>query len=171
MFVERSSRHQETHAKKHILLVSPLSTISWNCLGPRFWIPTKGILSDPKVDWPCQDFNQGSTYSPHTSQNCSFSCNCHQNTNSYIWAEDVEEFAGSIQASWKKQMDKMPIYGNNLRDEPQTPYIYSISFCIHNCKMVIIAFNNATLSFNILLIYVWSFMSSLNKSSHVGISA
>ena len=48
MFVERSSRHQETHGKNR-KLVSPL------------FITFKGILSHPKGDWPCQDFAQGST--------------------------------------------------------------------------------------------------------------
>ena len=43
MFVERNSRHQETHAKEALYLVSPLSITSWNFLGPGFWIPTKGI--------------------------------------------------------------------------------------------------------------------------------
>ena len=47
--------------KKALNLVSPLSTTSWNFWGPGFWIPTKGTLSHPKVDWPCQDFTQGST--------------------------------------------------------------------------------------------------------------
>ena len=50
MFVEGSSRHQETHAKNSPNLVIPLSISS-----------TKGILCHPKVDWPCQDFTQGST--------------------------------------------------------------------------------------------------------------
>ena len=57
LFVERSSRHQETHAKKASNLVSCLS----NFWGPGFCIHNKGILSHPKVDWPCQDFTQGST--------------------------------------------------------------------------------------------------------------
>ena len=40
IFVEISSRHQETHAKKAPNLVSPLSVTSQNCWGPGFWIPT-----------------------------------------------------------------------------------------------------------------------------------
>ena len=61
MFVERSSRHQEAHAKRALNLVSALNFTSQNFYGPGFWIPTKGILSHSKVDWPCQDFTQGST--------------------------------------------------------------------------------------------------------------
>ena len=34
MFVERSSRHQETHAKNALYLVSPLSVTSQNFGGP-----------------------------------------------------------------------------------------------------------------------------------------
>ena len=61
MFVERSSRHKETHAKKALNLISPLSITSWNFREPGFWIPTKGVLSHPKVDWPCQNLTLGST--------------------------------------------------------------------------------------------------------------
>ena len=61
MFVEWSSRHQETHAKKALNLVCAWDFTSWNFWGPWFWIPTKGISSHLKVDWPCQNFNQGST--------------------------------------------------------------------------------------------------------------
>ena len=48
MFVERSSRHRETHAKKALKLVSPLSV-------------TSQTFCHPTVDWPCQDFTKGST--------------------------------------------------------------------------------------------------------------
>ena len=47
--------------KKALNLVSPLSVTSQNFWGPGFWISTKGIWSHPIVDWPCQDFTQGST--------------------------------------------------------------------------------------------------------------
>ena len=54
--------------KTALKLVSPLSITSWNFWEPGFWIPTKGILSHPKVDWPCQDFTQGSTREQPTVQ-------------------------------------------------------------------------------------------------------
>ena len=38
-------------------LVSPVSITSLIFLRPGFWIPIKDILSQPKVDWPCQDFS------------------------------------------------------------------------------------------------------------------
>ena len=46
------------HMQKALNLVSPLSITSWNFWEPVFWIPTKGILSHPKVDWPCQYFTR-----------------------------------------------------------------------------------------------------------------
>ena len=55
MFVEINSRHQEAQAKK------ALSVTSKNFWESGFWISTKGILSHPIVDWPCQDFTQEST--------------------------------------------------------------------------------------------------------------
>ena len=41
MFVEWSSRHRETHGKKALNLVSPLSITSPIFWGPWFWIPTR----------------------------------------------------------------------------------------------------------------------------------
>ena len=43
MFAEKNPRHQETHAKKTLKLVSLCSIPSWNFGGPGFWIHTKGI--------------------------------------------------------------------------------------------------------------------------------
>ena len=61
MFVERNSRNQETQAKKALNLVSSLSVTSQNFWGPGFGISTTGIENHPIVDWPCQNFTQGST--------------------------------------------------------------------------------------------------------------
>ena len=47
--------------KKALNLISPLPITSWIFWGPGFWIPSKGIISRPNVDWPCSDFTQGST--------------------------------------------------------------------------------------------------------------
>ena len=47
MFVERISRHQKTHAKKALQLVSPCSIPSRNFWGPGFWILTKGYPKSP----------------------------------------------------------------------------------------------------------------------------
>ena len=52
---------KENKWKKALNLLSDLQITSWNFWGTEFWIPTKGILSKPKVDWPCQNCTQGST--------------------------------------------------------------------------------------------------------------
>ena len=59
MFVERSLRHQETHAKNTKSSKSFLYHVL-EFFRPGFWIPTKGILSHTKMDWTCPDFTQGS---------------------------------------------------------------------------------------------------------------
>ena len=59
--MKRISRHRKTLAKKNLKLYSPFSITSWNFWGPGLWIPTKGVLYHPNMDWPCQDFTQGST--------------------------------------------------------------------------------------------------------------
>ena len=43
MFVEWSSRPEETNEIKTLNLVVALDFISQNFFGPGFWIPTKGI--------------------------------------------------------------------------------------------------------------------------------
>ena len=76
MFVEKSSRHQEAHAKRAWNLVSALNFTSQNFWGPGFWIPTKVILSHPKVDWPCQNFKYGPTRKQPNVQPQAMSCPC-----------------------------------------------------------------------------------------------
>ena len=46
--------------KKHCIF-SLLSITFWNFWGAGLCIVTKSILSHSHVDWPCQDFSQGST--------------------------------------------------------------------------------------------------------------
>ena len=60
MFVERSSRHQETHTKIALNLVIPLTITSWNFSEPGFWILTKGVISQPIIlGWPYPNFVVG----------------------------------------------------------------------------------------------------------------
>ena len=59
-YVEIISRHQETLVNKALKLGSPCSIPSRNFQEPGFWIHIKGVISHPNVDWPCQDFTQGS---------------------------------------------------------------------------------------------------------------
>ena len=55
MFVERSSRHQDAHAKKALKLESPLSITSWKFSEPGFRILTKGVIRQPKLEGPCSN--------------------------------------------------------------------------------------------------------------------
>ena len=61
MFVAWSPRHEEAHAIKALNLESALDFTLKELWRPGLWIPTNGIKSHCKVDWPCHNFNQGST--------------------------------------------------------------------------------------------------------------
>ena len=58
--MERKSRHQETQAKKALTLVSPLFVTSQSFKDQGSGYPPR-VSKNPIVDWPCQDFTQGST--------------------------------------------------------------------------------------------------------------